>query len=129
MWNRDFVEYPNDLWSIIKDYMLDWKKTHAKKHKLNLPTIEGVYGPMYGPLTLQSFPPRKWVEFTQLNFTGPTYWGPRIPGNYGIGHWVPQTIIEHYQEKCSEFARKWQPHTVSAYYGWTRLKLWSCIKS
>ena len=102
-------------WSIITTFLLNWKKTHFKKHKLNLSKLENTYGPMYGPITLLSFPPPKWKEFNRLNIAGGSiYYGP-LEGR----HWVPLISIEHHQQKCSEYAHKWQPHTVSAYYGWT----------
>jgi hypothetical protein len=102
------MELPDELWSYILHFALDWKILHRSKHQKNLPKIDGLFGPIVK--YCHDFPPpiSEEVFYSGNLHTTVTE--------------EPLTIIEHHQKKCSNYAQQWQPVFATGYYGWAKLK-------
>ena len=76
-------ELPDELWGLIKDFTLDWKRSHKQKMKETLTIINGLYEEIYKRWTY--FPP--WPNTNDI-----------IRDEYTLGvrdiSWAPRPNLE-----------------------------------
>lgn len=54
-YTNNMFELPDELWGLIKEFTLDWKRSHKQKMKSTLTSLDGLYEEVYKRWTY--FPP------------------------------------------------------------------------
>ena len=112
--------FPDDLWNIIKDYQIDYKKNHHRKLKLCHEQIFSDHRPVYYKKVILGFSPGiadspTWHNFTKKNKI--SCWS----RNYE----ETMKIILHAIEITPQIPpndRYYHDRDMYLYYGWVNLK-------
>ena len=119
------MNFPSELWTLIKEYQIEQKKHHNIKYKYVIRAINYSFGPRITVKNLY-FPPPKFYEIyckipLRINWGEPKY--KYISGeNRFVDLKLELTTIIHHREKCSNWASRFPPFHVTVGYGWQNWK-------